>query len=273
MATDLKKHSTIAAGENPSRAAIAAAILSINDVIGVADLTERAQLVSALNGAGVGPAPSRPLVVFRANAPGLHKIESSVDGVIFTPASGVPQFATKGDADGWGASNGAYLTTGDTCLVAGRSYTWAGKWYPIVPVIDLVSGAVFTSTTSFNVNTWYTPGNGGSFADDGFAYDSSSGDITCQRAGRYAIDARIAVQSASNARIQFYLIRNSSPNDILAQDSVVPTADATVAKLSVASVSLAAGDKVRLWVPSATTGLTVGGGGRANGELAVRFLG
>lgn len=272
MATDIKKHTTIAPGENPTRAAIAAAILSINDVIGVADLTERAQLVSALNSAGIGPSATRPLVVFRANAPGLHKIESSVDGTIFTPASGVLQFATKGDADTWGTSNASYLSTGDTCVAAGRTYTWSGKWYPLVPMIDLISGATITATASFNINSWYTPGNGGSFADDGFAYDSSSGDVTCQRAGRYSIDARIAIQSGTSARIQFYIIRNSQPTDILAQDSVVPTSDATVAKLSVASVSLSAGDKVRLWVPSATTGLTVGGGGRANGEMAVRYL-
>lgn len=273
MATDIKKHTTIASGENPTRAAIAAAILSVNDVIGVADLTERAQLVNALNSAGIGPSATRPLVVFRANAPGLHKIESSMDGTIFTPASGVLQFATKGDADAWGSSNASYLSTGDTCVAGGRTYTWAAGWYPLVPTIDLITGSVIAASGSVNINSWYAPGTGGSSMDSGFAYDASTGDITCQRAGRYSVDARIAVGAASSGAAQFYIIRNGSPTDILAQDLVQSNATyATVGKLSVATVTLAAGDKLRLWVPTVTAALNIGGGGRANGEMAVRYL-
>lgn len=273
MATDIKKHTTIAPGENPTRAAIAAAILSVNDVIGVADLTERAQLVNALNSAGIGPSATRPLVVFRANAPGLHKLESSVDGTIFTPASGVLQFATKGDADAWGASNGSYLSTGDTCVAGGRTYTWAAGWYPLVPTIDLITGSVIAASGSVNVNSWYAPGTGGSSMDSGFAYDASTGDVTCQRAGRYSVDARIAVGAAASGAAQFYIIRNGSPTDILAQDLVQSNATyATVGKLSIATVTLSAGDKLRLWVPTVTAALNIGGGGRANGEMAVRYL-
>lgn len=276
MSTDIKKHSTIAPGEVPSRALIAAAILSINDVIGVADLTERTQLVNALNAAGIGPSASRPLVVFRANAPGLHKLESTIDGTIFTPASGVLQFATKGDADTWGSVNGTYLTTGDACVAGGRTYTWSGAWYPLVPTIALINGASIAAGGSVNVNSWYALGTG-STADAGFAYDPVTGDVTCQRAGRYAISARIAIGATGGGAAgaaQLYIIRNGSSADILAQDLVASNATyATVGKLAVETVTLAAGDKVRLWVAAVTAALSVGGAGRANGEMVVRFLG
>lgn len=138
MATDVKKHTTIAAAETPSRAALAAAILSISDVIPVANATEATQVASAVAASGQNLATA-PVVVSRADARGLHRVEYSYDGTVWIPASGVPSFASKGAADTWAAANGALLSSGDVCRVGAAVYTWTGTvwlatdtgWVPV----------------------------------------------------------------------------------------------------------------------------------------------
>lgn len=127
MATDAKKHTTIAAGEVPSRAALAAALLSIDDIIPVANATEATQVAVAVAATGQSLA-TNPVTVSRADARGLHRIEVTFDpaGLVWLPASGVLSFATKGAADTWGAANSAYLSVDDKCMVGAVAYYWNG---------------------------------------------------------------------------------------------------------------------------------------------------
>ncbi|EIC09160.1 hypothetical protein OR221_0868 [Microbacterium laevaniformans OR221] len=101
---------------------------SIRDVVPVANILDRTQLVSDLTDAGVGPSATRPLTVHRADAPGLHRLEVTVDGTVWAPVSGPLRFATKTEADSWGTANVALLTTGDRCVAAGVEYQWQGAW-------------------------------------------------------------------------------------------------------------------------------------------------
>ena len=104
---------------------------SIRDVVPVANVTERALLVSSLAAAGEAPTPQRPLVVLRADAPGLHRVEYTVDGSTFIPSSGVLPFGSKAAADSFGVSNGGLLSVGDMALVGSAEYRWGGSaWLP-----------------------------------------------------------------------------------------------------------------------------------------------
>jgi len=102
---------------------------SIRDVVPVANLTERALLVAALSEAGEPPSPVRPLLVYRGDAPGLHKVEVCQEhtGSVWVPATGVLRFASKAAADSWGVSNAAFLSAGDECWVAAARYAWSGS--------------------------------------------------------------------------------------------------------------------------------------------------
>lgn len=104
---------------------------SIHDIIPVASITERSQLVAALTTAGVGPSAANPLVVHRSDAPGMHRIESTVNGTIWVPADGVMSFASKADADSFGTANPGLLLSGDQCRVGAALYRWDGAvWVP-----------------------------------------------------------------------------------------------------------------------------------------------
>ena len=84
MAVDKRKHNAPASGETPRRQSINDLSLSINDWIPVANATERAQLVSDLNGLSIGPTASRPLTVYRQD---LGTIELTVDGTAWITIS------------------------------------------------------------------------------------------------------------------------------------------------------------------------------------------
>lgn len=81
MAIDARKHVAPAGGETPRRQAINDLSLSINDVVPVANVTERAQLVADLTSAGAPPSSTRPLVVARADAFPGAALEVTQDGV------------------------------------------------------------------------------------------------------------------------------------------------------------------------------------------------
>jgi hypothetical protein len=125
MATDARKHTTLAAGEAPTRAGLAAAIFSINDAIPVANATEQAQVGAAIVAQGVDLS-TKPMVTIRADARGLHRIEYSYNGTVFLPASGVLTFASKSAADTWAAANGALLVAADECVAGGVRHVWTG---------------------------------------------------------------------------------------------------------------------------------------------------
>lgn len=142
MATDVKKHTSPAPGETPTRAQLAAMILSANDIIPVANATEQAQIITALNAAGAGPTASRPIVFSRGDAPGLHRIEYTYDGVTFLPSSGVPHFTDLAAATAWAATYSSLLSPSDRCVAGGVEYRWTGSaWVP-------TSGAITPSAVT-----------------------------------------------------------------------------------------------------------------------------
>ena len=98
---------------------------SIRDVVPVENVTERALLVAALTAAGEGPSPSRPLLVFRADAPGLHRVEVTENGSVWVPASGVLRFSSKSAADSFATANASLLSLGDMCYVDRSAYVWS----------------------------------------------------------------------------------------------------------------------------------------------------
>lgn len=147
MATDAKKHTSIAAGEKPTRAALAASILSINDVIPVANATEANQVASALASGGQNLATT-PVLVSRADARGLHRIEFSYDGTVWLPASGILSFSSKSAADTWAASNSAMLAYGDRAQIPNAALEWNGtKWIGGAPVTPTFTGIYSSSGT------------------------------------------------------------------------------------------------------------------------------
>jgi len=266
--------------------------LSINDIRPVANATERDQFVTDMVAAGLGPSASHPLFVMRADAPGLHRIEYTIDGTVWVPASGRLQFSSTAAANSWATANPSLLTTGDVAMIAGKEYRWFGSWLSTDPTIDLAAGIARSAGGSINVDVWSVPGTGESVATSGwFTYDAATGDITVVNTGRYAVEARLAVAAAASyvdpadsktkqPAIAVYIIRNGDPTQILTQDSVEthPTFS-KMAKLSIGSISLAAGTKLRVWVPTGGVAIpsggsvSVGGGGRANGEFMIRSLG
>lgn len=103
---------------------------SIRDIVTAATATARAQIVTALTAVNQGPTAARPLTVYRGDAPGMHRLESTVNGTVWVPASGVMTFATKAAADSFATSNGGLLSVGDECLAGGVRFRWSGtSWY------------------------------------------------------------------------------------------------------------------------------------------------
>lgn len=151
MAIDAKKHVSPAAGETPTRAQIAAMILSANDVVPVSGLTERGQVVSALNAIGAGPTASKPLIVSRADAPVMRSIEWTFDGTNWA-AVGQLTFADIATAKAWAAANPSMLANGDHCTAGGVEYTWRGGWMPLLPevrILNIARISVPTGTTRY----------------------------------------------------------------------------------------------------------------------------
>jgi hypothetical protein len=80
MALDARRHVVPAPTEAPRRAAFDDLSLSVRDIVYVADIADRAQLVADLTAAGFGPASERPLYVHRVDAPAGGELERTVDG-------------------------------------------------------------------------------------------------------------------------------------------------------------------------------------------------
>lgn len=212
MSIDTKKHTSIAPGEQPSRAALAAALLSINDVVPVANATEQTQIATALGGAPV--LGSAPLTTARQDAPGLHRIEIGY-GASFVPASGVLHFTSNGSRDTWTAANSSLLVAGDVCVVGAEDQRWSGAaWIP-----RLISGRVKRSavstifTPSSNVwvmltgaNLWQVdqPAGGGLAPFDGTWVVPTS--------GVYDVEAQVWAGVAVNAIL--ILKKNSASTDM-----------------------------------------------------------
>lgn len=134
MATDVKKHTTFAAGEVPKRsvaggAGLTDAILSVNDLVPTANATEQTQVAAGLASTSYPVGPTRPLATTRADARPLHQLEISRDGMVFVPISGVLSFATVAARDSWTSANSALLSPGDKCVTGGWDARWNGsRW-------------------------------------------------------------------------------------------------------------------------------------------------
>jgi hypothetical protein len=155
---------------------------SIRDIPGVASVTARSQLVTNLTTANQGPTTARPLVVHRADARGMHRIEYTVNGTVWMPASGVLDFASKASADSWATSNGGLLTRGDEASIPNARLFWDGAKWVGGPPIGITyagiysassvtpaqiradrgyaswEGRVVSSSTTFDANTDFTIG-------------------------------------------------------------------------------------------------------------------
>ena len=134
--------------------------LSISDVVPVANVTDRAQVVADLTAKGRGPSSTRPLVVIRADAPGLRRIEYTYDGTVWVPASGVTDFVTKGDADSFATAHAGLLTAMDRCVAGGVQYVWSGTawlpesaWAPYTPSSSTINvGAGGSAVTQYRMS-------------------------------------------------------------------------------------------------------------------------
>lgn len=105
---------------------------SIRDIPAVANTTARAQLVTDLTTASETPSDTAPLYVYRADAPGLHRIEYTEDGTVWIPASGLPRFVNDAARDSWTTSNSGLLSVGDRCFVGTNDFEWSGSaWRPL----------------------------------------------------------------------------------------------------------------------------------------------
>lgn len=217
---------------------------SIRDVVPVANTTARTQLITNLTNAGQGPTAARPVYVYRADAPRMHGIECTINGTVWTPASGVLSFASKGDADSWATSNGSYLTTGDLCRVGVREYRWSGSaWRATRPLFLARRGG----TQTFGQPGWYGIGSafgtGNPDINDIGSWVPANGTLQVTHAGIYRVGLNVRLQNASSP-MAIQVTQNSSSADagVVAESFV--NAQATTLSTSGLAV-LASNDVIR----------------------------
>lgn len=122
---------------------------SIRDVVPVANVTERTSKVNALTSAGQAPSSTKPLVVYRQDAPGAHRIEWTINGTTWIPSSGILDFASKAAADSWASSNPGMLSRSDECTIPNARLFWDGaKWVGGPPVGISYTGIYSASSIS-----------------------------------------------------------------------------------------------------------------------------
>ena len=150
-------------GEAPTRASIFGTFDTVNDVILVGDVTDRSTKVAGLS---YTPSPSRPVIVFRADAPAGRELEYTTNGVDWYTVGTVGAFAPYAMAAGVTAvtSAGASTATAIVSLPPGR-FTQPPIVVPEtqVPVsggILLGAGAVSITTTSFELRLRSASGAG-----------------------------------------------------------------------------------------------------------------
>lgn len=239
MATDAKKHTTLAPGEVPSRAAIAAALFSIDDIIPVANGTEANQVGAAVAAAGQTLA-SNPVFVSRADARGLHRIEYSYDGTVWLPFSGILTFASKSAADTWATSNSSYLTVGDMAQVGATRYLWTGtKWAPERSVFLARRANAQALAGGWNV---IDAAYGAPSYNDLGAW--SAGALTIERPGLYRIGLMVRLGSSSNPG-SIQITRNSTgPDGVTCLGSTIIESSTSGLELDIMA-DLAANDVIR----------------------------
>lgn len=254
MSTDAKKHTSLAAGEVPSRAALAASILSINDVVPVANLTEATQVAAALALLGQSFA-TQPLLVARADARGLHRVEITYNGTDFQAVSGVPSFPNKAAADTFGSANSALLSIGDRCVASGVVYRWSGSaWHGLSARMKRAAVAKSINNTTWNQtlstsNLWTED-----WREPGIAAYSDG--WTIPFAGEWEIDFGAVFSGATDIGIAINKTTIAGVADLVGYASGPTGASPVGMPQAIKRLRLASGDVVRLFgaaVPASVT--------------------
>ena len=247
MSTDARKHTSIAAGEKPTRAGLAAAILSISDTVPVANATEANQIAAALIALGQNLATT-PLTVRRADAPGMHTIETTKDGASWVPSSAVLHFATTTARDTWTTSYSAQLTANDECVINSTDlYTWTGTlWVPAGPTLPHFAFArttAFNFTTTLTTLTWDASVTEGTLA----GFTVASGVFTCTIPGVYQVNAQVTCGATTAGNIQ--LQKNGTAFRINNQVTGAGNQSFTAAD----TIRLAVGDTIQVQIQATGT--------------------
>jgi hypothetical protein len=154
MAENARKHTIPGPGDTSiSRATIFETFPNtINDIVPVANATERAQVVAALVAAGVGPTTTKPLFVSRADAPGLYRLEVTFDGTVFMPVAGGLRFTDVAAANSFGTAYPGLLNSGDRARVGSAWYVWSGSAWVVATqtVAHQLAGVTLAGVTIAN---------------------------------------------------------------------------------------------------------------------------
>lgn len=248
---------------------------SINDIIPVASVSERAQVITALNAADppAGPTANRPIFFARGDAAGLHRVEYTYDGVVFLPASGTLRFSSKAQADSFATANGGLLIVGDSAVIGPDTFVWQGTmWVP-----DGVSAPhwVARRTVAYSL-TGGAQGAGGMDIDwDTVLYEGTLDGFetadwitfTCTVPGMYLLTAQAAAASTGTTFAGVFLNKNGA--DIALAPWTTNTTGVTSGTV-VTSTRFKVGDRFKVRVSA---------GGPINGQtnlnqtkLTVNFL-
>lgn len=231
--TNARRH-VIPAGADQSftRATIFSAFgNSIRDIVPVATVTDRAALISDLTTAGQAPSATKPLVVYRADAPGMHRLEYTTNGTVWLPASGSLIFASKSAADSFGTSNSGLLSVGDECRVGALRYLWSGTaWVPMFAAVKvLMNTPQPIAASTFTTLLWDTE----VFDIGDFRVPGSPGDLVAPVKGIYQVNAtggfsavftgRVLVQFLKNGAVEYggNLVPTAGNDDVSAQASTL----------------------------------------------------
>ncbi|MDD7963300.1 hypothetical protein [Microbacterium thalli] len=215
---NLRKHRIPAAGEATfTREVIFQQFgLSINDFIPVANVTERGQVITALNTATppAGPTAERPIAFARADAPGLHRMEYTYDGVVFIPFDGVMRFPTRDAADAFGTANAGMLTTDDRCVAGGQNLRWSiDRWVPLWPAVRVFRSGLHSSGSPFRTNGGTFRLNWDAEAEDPADFHSAGLNpdrltVPPGMGGVYAFDGKTRVEDNGADECLFFLDKN-----------------------------------------------------------------
>jgi hypothetical protein len=156
MGTDARKHTAPASGEAPRRQAINDLSLTVNDIVPVANATERGQIAAQLTDAGFAPSAARPLYVSRADASAGAQLEYTTDGTtwhIAAPYRGLLRYSLPTTSSGftstaWSTGLGSIAVAGTAIRVkmSGRVNTdTAGALYTITVRDGSGTGTVLCS--------------------------------------------------------------------------------------------------------------------------------
>lgn len=239
---------------------------SIRDVVPVATVTERTLLVNTLTGVGEGPSPTRPLVVLRNDAPGLHRIEYTTDGVSWFPASGSLQFTSQADLNTWTTSYAGSLVPGDTAVAGTTTLVWQGTMW--VPNGVSAPHWVARRTVPYNMQD-------GDLAWDTVLYEGTLGGFstadwitfTCTVPGMYLLTAQAAAASTGTTFAGVFLNKNGS--DIALSPWTTNTTGVT-SQTVVTSTRFGVGDRFKVRV---SAGGPISGQTNLNQtKLTVNFL-